>query len=294
LPLLGTVARLGNGNVTIGDRLRGMFSAHHDDKDDELENAPEKIRSDSSLHLNEKLVTILAARSGDAEAYRVLRTNIQFNGVDKPIRSLLVTSSVMGEGKSLVSANLAAAMAQAGLRTVLVDVDLRKPSQHRLFGHTNHSGLTDVLLTAGPYKNYLHSTGVENLSVLFTGALPPNPAEMLASQRMRALKQQLESEVDMIIFDGPPCLPVADAAILANTMDGVLMVVDTGHTRRKEAQRTKEILTKVGARLLGVVLNRVASNHGDYYYHYEYTSTGNKKKSKVHRTHPAPSPVQSP
>ncbi|MBI5302396.1 MAG: polysaccharide biosynthesis tyrosine autokinase [Chloroflexi bacterium] len=287
LPILGSLARIGNGKNPWWSQLPFMRApaVTKDENADEFGNAPERIDFSSVTGpLSEKLVTILATRSSDAEAYRVLRTNIQFHGVDKPVRSLMITSAGIGEGKSVTAANLAATLAHAGMRVILIDSDLRRPSQHRLFGFMNTMGLTDSLLTHASPTYHLHATPLDNLRVLTTGALPPNPSELLGSQRMRTLKQQLESEADLLVFDAPPCLPVTDPAVLANLVDGVLMVVDVTHTRRHEAQRAKEILTQVGARILGVVINRVAFPKNDYYY-YEYAPSGEKRRKR--RTKPA-------
>jgi capsular exopolysaccharide synthesis family protein len=235
-------------------------------------------------------VTLSAPRSAAAEAYRVLRTSIQLGGVDKPIKSILVTSSTRAEGKSLTAANLAVVMAQGGLRTILVDGDLRKPFQHRLFGISNNDvGLTNSLSKPGTIDEFLRPTKVENLRLLTSGPLPPDPAELLGSERMRALKARLEAEVDMLIFDSPPCLPVADTAILARLLDRAILVVDVSHTRRKDALRAKEILHRAGARVLGVVLNRVHTRGADYYYYDAYTSHNDQPETLSDSTTTVPS-----
>jgi non-specific protein-tyrosine kinase len=287
LPVLGTLAILAGNNLGKSSGFANRWSRAPDDSAEESEDdaeltPPEKVGlALPARQFSDKLVTVNSSRSSQAEAYRVLRTNLQFNGVDKPLRSILVTSASMGEGKSVTAANLAIVMAQAGLRTFLIDADLRKPTQHRLFNMVNNAGLTDSLLARNPEEDFLREPGVDCLSILTSGALPPNPAELLGSQRMRELKKQMEADSDMLIFDGPPCLPVADAAVLANLVDGVVLVVDITRTHRKDALRARDILAKVGARILGVALNRVQASGKNYYY-YDYSQEGvkHKKKSK--------------
>jgi tyrosine-protein kinase len=228
----------------------------------------------------QKLIVALAPQSPISEAYRVLRTNIQFSSVDKSIRSILVTSPGPNEGKSVTAGNLAVAMAQAGLRTILVDTDLRKPMQHRLFGLLNDIGMTNGLMAQAKLEGFARPSKVENLRIITTGPLPPNPSEMLASERMRALKTQLEAEADILIFDSPPCLAVTDAAILARLVDGVLLVMDIPRVRRETATGAKESIEKVGGHVLGIVLNRLPARGSGYYYNYYYSHGGTSKPSR--------------
>jgi len=230
----------------------------------------------------EKLVAARHPRSPHAEAYRLLRTNLQVADVDHPVKTLLVTSPNPVEGKSVTAANLAVVMAQAGLRTVLVDADMRRPTQHRLFRLTNDLGLTSGLVQTEPtLDGYVRATDIENLSVVTTGPLPPNPAELLGSKRMQKLVATLKDYADMIIFDTPPCLPLADAAILARQVDGVVMVADAGKTRRDAVTKAKEAIERAGGRILGVVLNRVSPRgNGYYYYYYYYYSQDGERKRK--------------
>ncbi len=232
----------------------------------------------------EKVVTARHPRASHSEAYRVLRTNIQVANVDQPVKTLLVTSPNPVEGKSLTAANLAVVMAQAGLRTVLIDADLRRPSQHRLFGVTNDFGLTNGLLQQDlAADGYIHSTEVENLRLVTSGQIPPNPTELLGSKRMQRLIHALRDQADMIILDSPPCLPLADAAVLARQVDGVLLVVDAGSTRRDSATRAKEALERAGGKVLGVALNRVSARGSGYYhyYYYYYSSDGQHKRKSA-------------
>lgn len=165
-------------------------------------------------------------------------------------------------------------MAQAGLSVIVVDSDLRRPVLHQYFEASRNLGLTNALLDKSPSTDgYLQETEVENLRLLASGPLPPNPSELLNSQRMRELIEQLKGEADVLLFDSPPMLAVTDASILANQVDGVLLVVDAGSTRRGVAQRGKEQLDKVGANVLGAALNKLSHRgRGGYYYYYYYSS----------------------
>lgn len=240
--------------------------------------------------MSDRLITIKHPRSPISEAYRVLRTNLQFSSLDRPLQTLVVTSPNPVEGKSTTAANLAVVMAQAGKAVVLVDADLRRPVQHRVFGVDNNRGLTEVLLDGDPVLDRnLQETGVENLRLLTTGPLPPNPSELLGSQRMARLVEQLKKEADVIVFDSPPSLAVADASVLATQADGVLMVADAGHTRRKMANEAVERFRQVGANLLGVALNRLKSGRGGYsyyYYHYYYGEGKKQRRSGLARLVP--------
>jgi len=231
--------------------------------------------------VEDKLVTTGHPRSPASEAYRILRTNLQFSAVDKPLRTLLITSASPTEGKSLTAANLGVVMAQVGLSVVIVDTDLRRPSQHTIFRLTREDGLTNALLHSNPGPDgYLQNTMVENLRVLTSGPLPPNPSELLGSERMRGLIEQFREQVDMVIFDSPPCLAVTDAAVLSRQVDGVLLVVDAGASRRELAARAVEDLRKVGGNMLGAVLNRVSPRGSGYYYYYYSKDSERTKRHK--------------
>lgn len=230
---------------------------------------------------NQKLVTTIAPGSSISEAYRVLRTNIQFASLDKPIRSILVTSPGPGEGKSVTAANLAVTMAIVGLRTILVDTDLRKPSQHVLFNQSNDVGVTNGLITQAEVNQVARPTLIANLRIVTAGTAVPNPAEVLASAKMQAFKQQLEADADIVIFDAPPTIPLADVPILARMVDGVVLVIDSTRTRRASAQRAKVVLENTGTHLLGVVLNRFKSREsGDNYYYYANARSKSKQKAR--------------
>lgn len=242
---------------------------------------------------DKRLITAIAPRSPISEAYRVIRTNIEYASLDKPIKSILVTSGGPYEGKSITAANLAIAMALFGQRTILVDADFRRPTQHRLFNLTNDLGLTNALIAQSDLDRFIRPTQVENLRVLTSGLSLPNPAEVLASERMRALVAQLKSEADIIVFDTPPCLPVADPAILARLTDGTILIVDTIRTRRDAAIRAKGIMEKAGSTLLGVVLNRFSPQSSGGYYYYQYYSSHNPMHKQRKPIKKPSSPVQS-
>ncbi len=164
----------------------------------------------------EKLITARHPRSPTSEAYRSLRTSLRFSSLDHPLRSLIVTSANALEGKSTMAANLAVVMAQTGSRVVLVDADLRRPMVHKIFQVSNKEGLTNILFEDRPVLDgHLQETGIENLRVLPSGPLPPNPSELLGSQKMRGLLEQIKEEADIVVFDTPPILPVTDAVVLA-------------------------------------------------------------------------------
>ncbi len=229
----------------------------------------------------EKLIAAHHPLSPIVEAYRILRTNLQFSSVDKPAHTLIVTSPAPSEGKSVTLANLAVVMAQSGLRVVAVDADLRRPALHKIFGLPNSHGLSDAILQSNPpVSEHLQATEVENLWVLASGPLPPNPAELLGSERMGAIIEELKGQMDMVLLDSPPSLVVADAVILGTRVDGVLLVNDVGRTRRSEARQVAEEFRRVRANLLGVVLNRLSRRRGGYYHYYYQSEDGQRKKRR--------------
>ena len=193
-----------------------------------------------------------------AEAFRQLRTNLRFVDVDNPPRSIVVTSANAGEGKSTVSANLARMMAAAGQPTLLIDADLRRPSLATTFDLDPAVGLTQVLVGDLAIEDVLQETRTPNLQVITAGRIPPNPSELLGSQRMHALVEELTKEF-MVILDAPPLLPVTDAGLLTVTCDGALLVVAVGKTYVEQVELCGKVLGRVGGRLLGCVLNLAPS-----------------------------------
>jgi capsular exopolysaccharide synthesis family protein len=212
------------------------------------------------------LIALRDPRSPAAEAYRTLRTNIQFSSLDRPLKTLLATSTAPNEGKSTTIANLAVTMAQAEQRVILVDCDLRRPSLHTLFGVSNESGVTSALLDQADAPLPLIATEVPGLSLLPSGPLPPRPADLLGSRRMEALIVRLRESADIVLFDTPPVIAVTDAAVLATRVDGAILVLQAGKTRRDRAREARNLLDKVKAHVVGVVLNDAKIEQGYGYY----------------------------
>jgi non-specific protein-tyrosine kinase len=221
----------------------------------------------------------IAAQSPRApvvEAYRALRTNLQFATMGSAVRTLMLTSPQPIEGKTTTLANLAVVMAQSGLNTIAVDTDLRRSMLHRKFGLVS-AGLTLALLEMGTHPNrarsplsFAQDTGVENLRIIASGTSPPNPADLLGSGQMKQLIQSLREEADVILFDTPPTLAVTDAAVLATQVDGIVLVVNAGKTRCTMLKRAVEELQRSGTPVLGVVINRMTARTGGSYYHDYY------------------------
>lgn len=228
------------------------------------------------------LIVASPERSPAAEAYRALRTNLQFSKFDA--QTLLVSSANQAEGKTTTVANLAAAMAQTGLKTIVVDSDLRRPALHRVFGVSNGAGLTNALLSDEPQiMPLLQQTGVENLHVLASGPQPPNPSELLSSRRMDRVVAALKKEAEIVLFDSPPTLAVADASVLAAKVDGTMLVVDSGRTRAESLRRATEAVSRSKSRVLGAVLNKLTKRDHGYYGYYDYYSSSSSESSNGKR-----------
>jgi non-specific protein-tyrosine kinase len=203
----------------------------------------------------DSIVTLSDPASPAAEAYRTLRINLEFASVDEPLRTLLVTSSGPGEGKSTAVANLAVAMADGDRAVILVDADLRRPSQHELFGLPNERGLSTMFRNEDAFNDPpLQAIPDSTLKVLTSGPLPPIPSQLLAARKMDQVIARLAEEADVVLFDAPPLVAVTDATLLASKVDGVLLVVKAGNTRRDHVRAAKDRLEKVNARLVGAVL----------------------------------------
>lgn len=212
------------------------------------------------------LITLTDPRSPAAEAYRTLRTNLLFSSVDEPVHSLVITSPAPQEGKSTALANLAVTLAQSERQTIIVDADLRRPSQHEIWSVAQEPGLTSMVLEALDVPP-LVEVGVPNLRLLPSGPLPPNPADILGSERMNAIVARLKQEAEFVLFDAPPVISVTDAALLAGKLDGVLLVVRGGSTRRDDAGQARELLERLNVRIVGAVLtNAEADRRRDRYY----------------------------
>lgn len=202
------------------------------------------------------LITLTQPRSQAAEAFRTLRTNLTFSSLESPLTTLLVTSPSddgdVESGKSITLANLAITFAQGGKKTILVDCDLRRPAQHELWNVKNDRGLSEFIQEGG--DPVLQSVNVEGLSLLTSGAMPPAPADLISSSKMEKAIAILKSKADIVLFDAPPVIAVTDAALLASKLDGVLLVVSAGHTKRDHAAQAKELLEKIKVRIVGTVL----------------------------------------
>jgi capsular exopolysaccharide synthesis family protein len=233
--------------------------------------------------IRENLITIHNPMSPIAEAYRTLRTNIQFSSIDKKVQVVCVTSTGPGEGKSTVASNLAVVTAQSGKKTLLIDCDQRKPRQHKVFGVTNEKGLSNLLADESTFALAVQKSGVDNLLILTAGTKPPNPSELLSSSKMKNFIGSLRSSLDFIIIDTPPLLLVTDAQLLASYIDGYILTVASGEADRDGAAKAKELLNNVNGKILGVVLNKINLNGKGYYGYYGkyyYGVDGEKHKDR--------------
>jgi succinoglycan biosynthesis transport protein ExoP len=203
-----------------------------------------------------------------AEAYRMMRANLEFADIDKSLNTILITSGDTDEGKSSVSANLAAILAQGGKKVTLLDADLRKPGIHEIIALPNKSGLSNVIRNEIDVPQVRQVLEEENVSVITSGAAPPNPSELLSSKRMEKILNELKQDSDVVILDSPPFV-VSDSLMLAAKVDGVVLVVRYGFTRRKMFRSIIDQLDRAGARVVGVVMNRVPQRNG-YYGAYQY------------------------
>ncbi|RKY90300.1 hypothetical protein DRQ15_07710, partial [candidate division KSB1 bacterium] len=276
LPLLGSIPDI------EPEKQNGLWRA-----------LPKKKGSEDEVgRLATRLVTHLKPKSPYSEAYRSLRTQIQYARSEKPVQTILVSSPGPGEGKSTSVTNLAITMAQMGSKTILVDSDLRRPVLHSLFDLKRDVGLSNYLVGRAEIEEVIRPTSVDNLYLISCGILPPNPSELLGSKRMQELIQQLKNEYDYVLFDSPPLIAVTDAVVMAPWVDGVVLVLRSGKTDRDAAVRAFELLRNVKANVLGTLLNDVLPSYmyGSYYYYYYYyyysSEDGKtKKRKKKHHHH---------
>ena len=227
-----------------------------------------------------KLITIAKPQSPIAEQFRTIRTNIDFMSVDSQVKALAFTSANISEGKSTVTANVAIAMAQAGKKVLLIDADLHRPTMHQTFEVNNQVGLTTILTSASDeiYMDQVVKPNViPNLSILTSGPIPPNPSELLASNRMRAFLENVTQHYDMVIFDMAPILEISDSQVLAGEMDGVVLVVRQGTTQKLAIKRAVEMLKIAKTRILGYIMNDVRTGADGYGYGYGYGYDDEKK-----------------
>ena len=228
-----------------------------------------------------RIISIKNPKSPIAEAYRGIRTSIEFSNLDKNLQVITVTSSMQNEGKSTVMANLAVSFANLDKKVLIMEGDLRNPSVHRMFNISNIKGLTDILLQNKVFADCVHCTDVKNLHVLTCGAIPPNPSEMLSSKKIRDFIESLREYYDYIFIDAPPIGIVTDAGIISTYTDGCIFVVGAGDADIEMAKVSKERLEKVGANILGGVLNKFESSGASGYYNYYYEQeTGRKARNK--------------
>jgi capsular exopolysaccharide synthesis family protein len=234
-------------------------------------------------------MTILIAESSQktpvAEAYRTLRTNIQFSNFDKELKSIVITSAMNSEGKTTTISNLGIVAAKSGKKVLIVDADLRKPTLHLCFNVPNFRGLSELLLEEGDLIDYITKSQVEGLNLLLSGAIPPNPSEMLGSNRMKVLAGKLKDEYDLVLYDAPPVGMVTDAQILATIADGTILVLRAGKTNKRAADYAVSLLRNVNANVIGTVLNCIKDNGRGYYsnkHYYDYRSNYNPEEKASH------------
>lgn len=205
-------------------------------------------------------------KSSAAEAYRTLRTNLQFSMLDKDSNIIAITSCEPGEGKSTIISNLAISLAQSGKKVLLIDCDLRKPIIHKKFGISNTTGLTSLLLKESTIEEAIYKVDIPNLGLIPSGPVPPNPSEILGSKKMGKILEELRNYFDIILLDSPPVLVVSDLHVLASSVDGILLVATYGITEKNAILRAKEGILKVGGKVLGVVENKIPQDAEGYGY----------------------------
>lgn len=230
-----------------------------------------KVDNETRLH-GAKLITLAEPKGPIAEQFRTIQTNIGFMGIDHPIKTLAFTSANTSEGKSTVTDNVAIAWAQTGKRVLLIDADLRRPTLHPTFNVSNRQGLTSILTSnenSINVEDFVQASGVDNLDILTSGPIPPNPAQLLNSNRLQAFIDAVERQYDIVILDVPPLLAVSDTQALMRKLDGVVLVVKNGQTEKLAAKRAVELLRLSKTRILGYVMNDVGRD-GDAGYGYGY------------------------
>lgn len=224
----------------------------------------------SQSKVNRQIITLTNPKSPISEAFRTLRTNINFSAVDTDLKVLMVTSALPSEGKSTTLVNLATTYAQAEKSVVVLELDLRKPTVHKTLNISNRHGITNVLTRSVELEDVIQSTLVPNLYAIPSGIIPPNPSELLGSNALVQVIQQLKQNFDVVLIDTPPVLAVTDAQLISVNCDGVILVADSGKVKRNELLTAKERLVLVNAKILGVVLNNVKRNAKDKSYYYYY------------------------
>jgi len=274
LTILGIIPAIGEGGY---DKKR--YKKH--DREAMNGNGLNGVHSEAK-QLQRRLITHEDPKSPVAEAYRSLRTSIMYSSANEEFKSILVSSPGPGEGKTTTIANLAITYANLGKKTLLIDTDLRRPVQHRVFNVKRDPGITHYLSgTTDDFNSVIQETDIKNLFIVSAGVIPPNPSELLGSERMRSLVAKMEEEWDMVLFDSPPLVAVTDATMISKEIDRIIMVVKSGGTDKGAFNRTLLALQNVEAPLGGVVLNAVTSknSYGSYYYYYQYYHYNGDHKS---------------
>lgn len=242
--------------------------------------------------MRNELITFVSPKTQISEVFRTLRTNIQFMNVDEKLKSLLITSTVPGEGKSWITANLAITFAQAGKRVLLVDADMRKGRQHKLFELNNDKGLSNYLIMTAKEEGlnaigeYIQTSLIDNLYVMTSGIVPPNPSELLTSQKMVDLIKYLESIFDIVIFDGTPSTIVTDAIILSKFVDSTLIVASYKQTKIDDLKQVKKNILNVGGNIAGVIANKMPTTKKEYnsgYYYENSMTTTKRSRATAHK-----------
>lgn len=217
-----------------------------------------------------QLIVEKQPKSPISEQFRTIRTNIMYSNIDTEIKTVIFTSATPGAGKSTTAANVAVAYAQSGKRTVLIDADMRRPTMHYTFEMTNQRGLSTAIVNDVPVENIVRETEIENLDLVTSGPIPPNPSELLSSKKMAHLLKTFSMHYDMVIIDSPPLLAVTDAQVLSKITDGTVLVTNVADNNRERLQDAKNLLEKADANILGTVMNnkKMDTKKDDYYYYY--------------------------
>ncbi|MBO1214466.1 polysaccharide biosynthesis tyrosine autokinase [Staphylococcus nepalensis] len=221
-----------------------------------------KKRTISPLYVHDR------PKSTVSEKFRGIRSNIMFSSAEKEVQSLLITSEKPGSGKSTISANIAATYAQAGYKTLIIDGDMRKPTQHYIFDLPNNSGLSNLIINKSTYGESIKETKVENLAILTAGPTPPNPSELIASNHFNGIYNELLNDYDFIVIDTPPVNTVTDAQVYAQTIQNCALVIDAEKNNKNEVKKAKDLINKAGGKLMGAILNKTAIDKSSSYYYY--------------------------
>jgi capsular exopolysaccharide synthesis family protein len=226
-----------------------------------------------------KIISYRDPKSPISEVFRTLRTNIRFASFDTPLKTIVFTSAGPNEGKSTVAANLAVTLCHTGNRVLVVEGDLRNPTVHKMFTLPNNAGLTNILVSRDDYRGFVQHSMLDRLDVITSGPTPPNPAELLGSEKMKHLLAEFSKDYDYVLIDAPPVVVVTDAALLASICDGTILVLGSGEVIIDGAIKAKELLSGAKANIIGTVLNKCKDTKlGGYYYHYYYGATSQKRK----------------